>query len=275
MNGTLSWIGVALGLLLWPASTWAVRVQQLIDAGRLQARPVSAVRRPRGLRLRRVRPWSVALIVGCAVGTAAATSGGVAVGVPFGVSAYVIAWTLSVLVGASLRRRESGARQRELDTTLALLCAELDAGRSPSSAISVAGAAGGRFGPALEAIAAGPGSDVSSVAAELRPVAVAWQLAATTGAPFADTLGRVRSDVAARRDTARAISSALAGPRSSAALLALLPALGVALGSAMGADPAAVLLGTPVGRVLLCAGTILDAAGVLWTERLISSAESS
>jgi tight adherence protein B len=276
VSGALSFIGVALGLSLWPVSARAVRVRRLVDVGRLHARPVSAARwRPGCPRLAAVRPSSVALIVGCTVGAATAPCDGVPVGASFGITAYVIAWSVAVQVGASLRRRETAARGRELDGTLALLCAELDAGRAPSSAISAAGVASRRFGPALEAIAGGQNSDVSSVIAELRPVAVAWQLAATTGAPFADTLARVRSDVAARQETARALSSALAGPRSSAVLLALLPALGVALGAAMGADPAGVLLGTPIGRILLCAGAILDAAGVFWTERLISSAESS
>jgi hypothetical protein len=34
-----------------------------------------------------------------------------------------------------------------------------------------------------------------------------------------------------------------------------------------------VLLETSAGRILLCVGVLLDALGVMWTARLISSAE--
>ena len=66
--------------------------------------------------------------------------------------------------------------------------------------------------------------------------------------------------------------SAVAGPQSSATVLALLPILAVGLGAGMGADPLGLLFGTATGRLLLCTGAVLDAAGVLWTLRLVERA---
>ena len=94
-----------------------------------------------------------------------------------------------------------------------------------------------------------------------------------TGAPLADVCARLARDLTDRIDQRGAVATALAGARSSAALLAVLPALGLALGSAMQADPVTVLLSTPAGHALLVVGVALDAAGLLWTARLAAGAE--
>jgi tight adherence protein B len=98
-------------------------------------------------------------------------------------------------------------------------------------------------------------------------------VAAESGAPLADVLGRVAADLADHEQQQRSVAVALAGPRSSAALLAGLPVIGVALGAAMGARPLGFLFGTPPGRLVCCAGALLDAAGVIWTQRLMLRAE--
>jgi tight adherence protein B len=161
--------------------------------------------------------------------------------------------------------------------------AELDVGSSGAAALTaaatVAGAHAGAFAAAGRAVADGTDVVAAVVAAaadsELIVIAQAWQLAAELGVPVAEVLARVDDDVQARRDQARAVASALAGPRSSAALLAGLPVLGIGLGLAMGARPLEVLFDTRAGPLLLLAGCGLDAAGVLWTARLIRSAERS
>ncbi len=79
-------------------------------------------------------------------------------------------------------------------------------------------------------------------------------------------------DLAARIDQRGAVATALAGARSSAALLAVLPVLGLVLGTAMQADPVTVLLATPAGTRCLV-GVGLDAAGLLWTHWLAARAE--
>ncbi len=58
----------------------------------------------------------------------------------------------------------------------------------------------------------------------------------------------------------------MAGPRTSATVLALLPALGVALGEAIGAHPLRMLTGP--GQLLLAVGVALLCAGVAWCGRL-------
>ena len=56
------------------------------------------------------------------------------------------------------------------------------------------------------------------------------------------------------------------------ALLAGLPLLGLAMGAGIGADPWAVLTRTGTGQVLLVAGVGLEAAGLMWSSRLIARA---
>ncbi|MDQ2748848.1 MAG: type II secretion system F family protein, partial [Actinomycetota bacterium] len=107
---------------------------------------------------------------------------------------------------------------------------------------------------------------------ELEPLAHAWRVAETCGAPLAGVLDRVAADLADQEQQQRSVTVALAGPRSSAVMLAGLPLVGIALGAAMGAHPLTFLLGTPHGRLICCAGAALDAAGVLWTQRLMQRA---
>jgi tight adherence protein B len=56
-------------------------------------------------------------------------------------------------------------------------------------------------------------------------------------------------------------------------LLALLPAFGWLMGSALGADPLGVLVGTPLGLSCLVVGLLLETAGLLWTARITRGAE--
>ena len=65
----------------------------------------------------------------------------------------------------------------------------------------------------------------------------------------------------------------MAGAQASAVLLAGLPVLGLLLGAALGGAPLAVLFGSRPGRLLLDAGLIFDAAGVLWTRRIVAGAQ--
>ena len=61
----------------------------------------------------------------------------------------------------------------------------------------------------------------------------------------------------------------VAGPRVSGYVMALLPALGLALGIGMGADPVQVLVGSPIGAVLLLVGVSLSCIGLLWSARIV------
>jgi tight adherence protein B len=108
---------------------------------------------------------------------------------------------------------------------------------------------------------------------DLAALGHAWQVAERSGAALAGVLARVGTDLSARTAQRRAVRVATAGARSSAVLLACLPAVGLALAAAMGARPLAFLLGSPAGRVVSLLGVVLDAAGTAWTVRLVDAAQ--
>jgi hypothetical protein len=71
----------------------------------------------------------------------------------------------------------------------------------------------------------------------------------------------------------REVAAQLAGPRGTVRVLAVLPAVGVGMGLLMGADPIGFLLGTPWGLGCLIIAIALEAAGIVWMRRLVSSIE--
>jgi tight adherence protein B len=154
-----------------------------------------------------------------------------------------------VLATAMDHRRRDRAEAAQVEA-LAAIAAEVRAGQRPDAALAAAG---------LHRVPA--------------PVAGVWALSERSGAPVAKVLDRVEDDLRARMRQRRAVASQLAGARSTAVLLAGLPAVGIALGAAMGADPLAILLGTTGGQAAQFAGVVLDSAGVLWTARIVSAAD--
>ncbi|MDX3005656.1 hypothetical protein PWY87_28510 [Kribbella solani] len=105
-------------------------------------------------------------------------------------------------------------------------------------------------------------------ASSLRALAAAWRVTEQSGAAFATLTERLanslRSDEAIRRQT----ESSLAGAHATARLLAALPAFGIALGYALGADPLTFLTATPPGWLCLATGLTLTATGLHWTTHL-------
>jgi tight adherence protein B len=65
----------------------------------------------------------------------------------------------------------------------------------------------------------------------------------------------------------------MAGPKATARVLALLPAVGLLLGSGLGGSPVAWLLGTPLGWLMLALGLGLEAVGLWWVRRLVRGVE--
>lgn len=148
------------------------------------------------------------------------------------------------------RRRVAASRAHSLDE-LSALAADLRAGL----AIGPPGTAGGAVPPDARI-----GELTSAV----------WRLAERTGAPAADLVERIEADArAADRSRAKAEAEA-SGARSTALLLAVLPAGGIALGYSIGADPLHVLLHTPLGAACAIAAALLQCAGLLWTDRLVN-----
>lgn len=109
----------------------------------------------------------------------------------------------------------------------------------------------------------------SVVADDLQRIAQAWAVAEAHGLALADLLHAARSDLLGRSRFRARTEASLAGARATAAVLAGLPGLGIALGQLMGAAPVAVLLGGGLGGVLLVIGTVLVAAGLAWTDRIV------
>ena len=107
----------------------------------------------------------------------------------------------------------------------------------------------------------------------LRPVAAACQVAETAGIPVAGVLEGVAATLRGELRARRQVAVALAGPRATARLLALLPLVGVALGTALGGDPLGVLLAGPAGWSFVVLGVALDVLGLRWTARLARSVE--
>ncbi|MFE9120935.1 type II secretion system F family protein [Streptomyces sp. NPDC007172] len=192
------------------------------------------------------------------------------------------------LVGKRLRARErerAGARRAdEVIAWCAAVAGELRAGRQPGRALVAAtrgstalGAAtapvvaaatyGGDVPGALRAAAAEPGAE------GLAGVAACWQVAVDGGAGLASGLERLEGVLRAEREQQESLRSELAGPRTTVVLLACLPALGLVLGTAMGASPLKVLLHSAAGFGCLVVAAVLEAAGVWWAARIVRAGE--
>ena len=103
-------------------------------------------------------------------------------------------------------------------------------------------------------------------------LAACFDIAEASGCPLADVLTRFAAQLEAEDDADAARQTALAGPKATVRLLTWLPAMGLGLGAALGVDPLATLLGTPLGLAALFGGVLLTAAGRAWSARLVSSA---
>lgn len=264
MTGAL--LSAALAVLLWPdrsAERW--RRAALLGApatrGTFPTAPLAELPVP-------------LLVVPGAVGVAAVFSTPLVAALA-GLLALVgaRAWT----AGRRVRAEES--RLESLVEGLGALTAELRSGRPLDVAISGAVAAcgsaetGRALVRAVRAPAPGrrpaPGDQDDDVAAALDRLSAAVSLSTRTGCSLADVVASVDEDLRARRRHRQELRAATAAPRASAMLLAGLPALGLAMGSGIGADPWRVLTGTGTGQVLLVTGVALELAGLAWSRQLV------
>ena len=175
------------------------------------------------------------------------------------------------------RRAAAARRTAELEW-LDALTAELVAGSDPASALASV-AASEAVCPRAVAAARTGGDVASALVADgaaspaLRSAAACWEVAAGSGAGLAASLA-VLADAARDDERVRAeLEAGVAEPRATALVLALLPAVGIALGAGLGAQPLAWLLGAPLGRVVLLVGLVLEAVGAVWAWRIATSLE--
>jgi tight adherence protein B len=153
------------------------------------------------------------------------------------------------------------------------MVAEHAAGATLGETLSRAAAGAGRFRAGLQragrlaALGRQPAVALAGDPA-LNRVAVAVALIDRSGVAASDVLQRTRADLQCRQRIRRSITEATAGARSSALLLATLPAVGLAMGAVLGAHPQRVLLHTTAGLAALSIGVVLNLVGLCWTLRL-------
>lgn len=219
------------------------------------------------------------VLVGGAVLAGAAVAGPVPAALA--VAAVVAARRVRRSRARQAARRQERARAVEAYGALA---AELRAGRSPADALAAAAAVAA--GPCRVALAGAAGTARlgGDVVAALRPppdtavgpaleaLAACWAVCSGSGGGLAAAVERLEEGLRAAQAQRRAVDAELAGPRATAALLAVLPAFGLLLAGGLGADPLHVLLRTPVGLACLALGLGLDGLGLWWTARLVTRA---
>ncbi|GAA2382839.1 hypothetical protein GCM10010420_01000 [Streptomyces glaucosporus] len=180
------------------------------------------------------------------------------------------------------RRRAREAREEAVIELCSAVAGELRAGRTPERALLAVGMPAFEDGGGSVLAAARFGGDVAGAlrqaarqegAEGLTGMAACWQVAVDGGAGLADGLDRVAGALRSERDQRLELRAQLAGPRSTALVLALLPAFGLLLGGAMGAQPLRVLLHTPAGWACLVAAGLLEWAGLAWVSRIVRTAE--
>lgn len=103
-------------------------------------------------------------------------------------------------------------------------------------------------------------------------LAACFDIAEASGCPLADVLARFAAQLEVEADAEAARQTALAGPKATVSLLTWLPVMGLGLGMALGVDPLAILIGTPLGMAALAAGVALTVAGRVWSARLVHAA---
>jgi len=105
-----------------------------------------------------------------------------------------------------------------------------------------------------------------------RAVGAAWSVSAAVGAPLADSLRAIAAALRDAQETADQVRVTLAEPAGTARLMAWLPLVAVALGSALGFDTVAVLVGSPAGWACATAGLLCMVGARRWSVRLVRRA---
>ncbi|MFB8025232.1 MULTISPECIES: type II secretion system F family protein [unclassified Streptomyces] len=193
------------------------------------------------------------------------------------------------LVRRWLRRRACRREREQATDAVMSLCGavvgELRAGREPGEALIAAARSVGALGAAESAVLAAArfGGDVPGVLRQassgpgldgLAGMAACWRVAVDGGAGLAAGLARLESSLRGERRRREELRAQLAGAWSTVAVLALLPVMGLGLGTALGADPLGVLLHSSGGLVCSVAGGLLEAAGLFWATRIVRAGEA-
>ncbi|MET9320818.1 type II secretion system F family protein [Streptomyces sp. NPDC003038] len=290
--GTVMPLPVFAGVLCAGAAAWVLaggdrvsRRARMVLAGGGPVVPGGPVRWERlviAVRVRAAR-WREWACLGA--GLAVALLGGSVI--PLAAGAAAVPLVRRWLRGRE-RERARVARAAEVVALCGAAVGELRAGAQPGQALTaamrrtVAGPGGPGAAEAGVLAAAAFGGDVPGAlrqaarepgAEGLAAMAACWRVSVDGGAGLAAGLDRLEGALRAERDRRESMRAQLAGARSTAVVLALLPLVGLLIGTGLGADPLRVLLHTPVGWGCLLAGGLLEALGVLWCRLIVRTGE--
>ncbi len=265
---------VAVALVTWPARRRgpATRPHGRLRAG---ARPGG---RP-GTGTPSMGPWwrvagAAAGLCALAVATAAAGPSGL-------LAAAMLVATGAVLAGRMLAERRRHRALPDVLRGLRALTRELRAGAEPLTAVRGAadacrGAGAQVLGSLLLLMRTGePGPDaVDQPTADpadraLHFLRSGWLLSRRHGVAFGRVVTAIADELTGQVTASQERSAQLAGPRMSGYVMAALPLAGLLLGGGMGVDPMSVLIGSPLGNLLLVVGVALLCGGLLWSARIV------
>lgn len=259
----------ALSLLTWPDTRALSRLRAL-------TRPPQTFRCPRWL-------WPPRLP---AVLLTAATLGLLTFG-PGGAAAAVI------LTATAWRLRKTRTAQQETIASVAGLAEALrsfadalragahpvtaaesaaDEAHPDAAAVLITIATTARLGGDIEQALTAAAPDLPALATHLPELGMAVRLSTHNGLPLADVIDAARRDLHLRARHAKTVQARMAGPRTTATILAALPLIGLALGESTGGSPIHVLATTGVGQAMLVLGALLISAGLAWTSKLTTQA---
>jgi len=220
-----------------------------------------------------------AVVAGATLLGGSSASRVVTVAVPLVVTGAVAAAAAMWLLRRNGARKAADATRAAVVEACEAIASGLRAGLPPERVLSrtaadlpflVPVATAARLGadvvPALRSTATRAGAE------RLSMLASAWEVASRSGAGLADVVSRISTMVRVDAARKRQVDAALGGARATARLFAVLPVLGVALGTGLDADPVRILTATPAGAWCLCTGTSLAAAGLVWVECLADKA---
>ena len=257
-----------------PLTPFALAVALLFTTGACPRQRIQhRVQRRRG-----GAPWVLAAIIMvaiiCVLGAVALTC-----------AALVVVVTIAYVARDMHRRRRQQRAAAAAGQCAGVLAASIRAGASLHHALATAAETAAST-PIAQPLAAAvnrarggrspaPALSGATDIPELARIGALWQLSEQHGIGLVALLERTQQqlDQAQRHDST--VQAALQGPMATAMLLSVLPALGVGLGTLMGAAPLAFLSGTTLGGVLLMLGTALMCSGVLWTYSIINTARGS
>ena len=111
-----------------------------------------------------------------------------------------------------------------------------------------------------------------TAAPEARAVRASLHVAQRAGAGVAGAIEATAAAARERAELQRTLQTAMAGPKSTARLVLLLPLLGPAFAFALGMDPVAAMTSNLLGPIALVLGAVLMLLAWRWSARIIRKA---